>query len=406
MIRFAVYLICIAAIAGAYATYGGESQTASVRDISTYSHADISGHAYRQAGESNYCTSASQLYDSQDVLFCSQIPKLDRFRLFEIDLSRGRILFYEHGVLKKTFPVAYQAAYGKWFQTPTGYFEAGVKKPKFKSSIVPVYMEDAVQLYEDFFIHGIPYYEDGTRVTSQFSGGCIRLEDDIASDFYHEIQRGDSIVSYTTLAGLVSREGTVQPVEQDRFWVRQRFNSPLKVDWTWREDTAENYIQHTGIDLAPPPAGGSGAVDFPAYAVADGTVVQVVRNGQGDRGLGNTVLLSHTIDGMAMYGLYAHLDSIDPAMYIGAKVNAGDVVGVIGNSGYGCDFWRVGEDGCDSTNEPDTHLHLEFKTEPVLDAPVPDPACGISAEVHSCVGSTSEDPILFGYLDPMEVLFK
>lgn len=350
---------------------------------------------------SNRCRSESVLYLPEDTRFCANIPKLDRFRLFEINLSQNRILFYEQGILERTFPIAYQAAYGRWFQTPTGYFRMGAKKPKFKSSIVPVYMEHAVQLYEDFFVHGIPYYEDGTRVTSQFSGGCIRLEDGVAESFYATARQGDDVVSYVTLEGYLPKQGVASPVDQDSFWIRQRFNSPLKVDWTWRKETDENYIQHTAVDFAPLPN-----VSRPtAHAVADGIVQQIIINGSHDRGLGNTVLIAHRIDGVDMYGLYAHLDHIDEGLVVGGRVHAGDVVGLIGNTGYGCAYWHVGDDGCAATGEADTHLHFELKTKPVLDAPISDPTCAISKDIHSCVGSTSADPILFGYLDPMEVLF-
>jgi hypothetical protein len=110
-----------------------------------------------------FCDADTKFFDPEDKKFCTHAPMRDEFRLFEINLTENKILFYEHGMLRKTFPVAYQAPYGKWFQTPTGYFNLGVKNRKFMSSIVPVYMEYAVQLYEDFFVHAIPYHPDGTR---------------------------------------------------------------------------------------------------------------------------------------------------------------------------------------------------------------------------------------------------
>jgi hypothetical protein len=404
MLRFSIFLILIAAVIGGFLAFNSQSSAVPGEVFLSPSPVPILETVVLSAP--GRCTEETVLYAPEDTQFCNATPKLDRFRLFEVDLSANRILFYQQGMLAQTFPIAYQAAYGKWFQTPTGYFRIGVKHAKFRSSIVPVFMEDAVQIYEDFFIHAIPYYADGTRVTSQFSGGCIRLEDDVAENFYAITQRGDDVISYATLDGYRIREGFVSPVDIGRFWVRQRFNSPLKVDFTWHADNRENYIQHSGLDLAPPPAGGTGVRDLRAYAIADGTVAAIVRNGERDRGLGNTVILSVEIEGVPVYALYGHLARIREGLEVSQLVQKGEEVGVIGNTGYGCDYWRVGEDGCDATGEPDTHLHLELKTKPVLDSPVPDPDCGISKEIRSCVGSTSEDPKLFGYYDPFTTLFE
>lgn len=348
------------------------------------------------------CDEQTKFATTSDEQFCRERPLLSRARLFQINLTRNVILFFENGMLRNTFPVAYQAPYGKWFQTPTGYFNIGVKRLKFMSSIFPVWMENAVQLYEDFFIHAIPYYTDGTPVSSQFSGGCLRLHNDVAADFYATAQRGDDAVVYLSLSDAVVREGFVSPVNKKEFWIRQRFNSPLKTDWQWYEDKRYNYIQHTGVDLAPRP----GAEDLWVYAIADGTVVRIIHNGIDDAGLGNALILSHTIDGKIRYALYGHLSKIANTLVEGARVSAGDAIGVVGNTGYGCNYWHVGSDGCDENTEPDIHLHLEIKTKPVLTSPIPDICTLPSGKQTQCVGYTSDDPTKFGYEDPIPVLYE
>ncbi len=401
-----VLAVCILGIGGwIYADTESSKVAEGVRQSPVPSPAfspAASGSASADAGRTaNRCSGTSELYDSQDARFCYDVPKLNRFRLFEINLTGNRILFYEQGMLSRTFPIAYQAAYGKWFETPTGYFQVGVKKQKFMSSIVPVYMENAVQLYEDFFVHGIPYYADGTRVTSQFSGGCIRLEDPVAKDFYGIAQKGDDVVSYATMDGYAPKEGFSSPVRIAGYWVRQRFNSPLKVDFSWHEDNRENYIQHTGMDFAPLP----GERDTGVYAIRDGAVEKIVRNGEHDRGLGNTVILSHIVDGKTVYSLYGHLSYISNSLQPGSPVIRGEQIGIVGNTGYGCNYWKVGKDGCDNAEEADTHLHLEIKDIGDLGSPIQDPACAISKEIRSCVGYTSDDPRNFGYLDPLTFIF-
>lgn len=349
-----------------------------------------------------YCGPDTVLFDQVDTYYCQSSPKLDRFRLFEINLTDNRILFYENGVLGRTFPVAYQAPYGAWFQTPTGYFTVGAKKQKFLSSIVPVFMENAVQMYEDFFIHNIPYYRDGTKVTSQFSGGCLRLEDDIAKDFFDLVQSGDSVVSYTTLTNLTVRSGFASPVQKDSFWIRQRFNSPLKVQWKWSADKRDDYIQHAGLDLAPT----SNASDHGVYSIGSGVIDRIIHNGQDDAGLGNGVIIKHFFNGSIIYSLYGHLASVSESLSVGQSIATGTSIGIVGNTGYGCSYWHVGADGCEVIDDPDVHLHFELKKSPTLEPPI-DASCPIANHKGDrCIGYTPENPTQFGYYDPFTFLFE
>lgn len=353
----------------------------------------------------SYCASDVALWDQKDAELCTTPPKLNRFRLFEINLSAQRILLYENGLLRRTFPIAYQAPYGAWFETPTGYFTVGIKREKFMSSIAPVFMEDAVQLYQDFFIHAIPYYEDGTRVTSQFSGGCIRLRDDVAREFYDAVSSYDTIVSYESFDDWELREGFASPVDRASFWVRQRYVSPLKTDLRWHEDKRENYIQHAGVDLAPLP----NAHDTRVYAVYAGEVTRIVRNGNGDAGLGNTVIVRHTVGDTTLFSLYGHLSEIERYLREGDRVIAGQPLGVVGSTGYGCSYWHVGEDGCSASGEEDVHLHLEIKDAPVLSSPDPDTciiAQGEGTKETPCVGYSSHYPDSVGYHDPLGTIFS
>lgn len=351
----------------------------------------------------NFCAEEVSLVSEGDKKMCFRPPKISAFRLFELDLTNDRIMFYENGLLKKTFPIAYQAEYGKWFQTPTGYFEIGAKRTKLKSSIIPVYMEDAVQFYEDFFIHGIPYYEDGKKVSTQFSGGCIRLENEIAKDFFISAQKGDVVVSYLTFDKATIKEGFFSPVAMNDFWIRQRFNSPLKTIWEYLPERQDNYIQHAGVDFAPLPD----VKNLSVYAVFRGKVEKIVLNGEEDAGLGNTVILSHGEGKDRWYSLYGHLDSIDARLSVGEIVAGGEEIGSAGNTGYGCDFWKIGEDGCGQSGEKkDVHLHLEIKSAPVLESPRED-ICPLSNGKKSrCVGYASQNPLLVGYQDPLIFLFE
>ncbi|TRZ64151.1 MAG: murein L,D-transpeptidase, partial [Spirochaetia bacterium] len=152
--------------------------------------------------EENYCVSDIKFSDESDKKFCSQKSKIGGTKGLEINLTAEKALLYENGKLTSILPLAYQSQEGKWYQAPTGYYFAGVKKEKHVSSIFPVTMPYAFQYYEDFFIHGIPYYKNGEQVSSSFTGGCLRFADGIAEQIFNFINPGDPVLVYKTFDDL------------------------------------------------------------------------------------------------------------------------------------------------------------------------------------------------------------
>jgi murein DD-endopeptidase MepM/ murein hydrolase activator NlpD len=369
-----------------------------------------------------------------------KIPKVNEKRVFEVNLSENRIDFYEDGKLKQSFKIAYQSKEGIWYQTPTGYFRIGMKKGRHVSSIFPVYMDNAVQFYEDFFIHGIPYYENGQKVSSQFSGGCIRLEDDDAKKFYDLAQKDDLVIVFLTLDNFKVNPKFSFPVNKDEYWIRQRFNSPLRARYTGSKNRKIDYVQHAGIDLAPNPD----AKDFNVYSIYDGKIVKIVKNGNDDHGLGNVIIIEHNIDTLqnatqtnpvtnirvnprsdprssavysdnirvnprlnqrssAVYSLYAHLEKIREDLKEGDYVKKDEKIGEVGATGYGCNYWRIGEDGCDKLSRLDKHLHFEIKILPKLESPI-EAKCFINGSYKPCYGYVPDNPEKYGYLNPLKFL--
>jgi len=328
-------------------------------------------------------------------------PLIPEKRVFEINLTDNKIYFFEDNQLKTIIPIAYQAPYGKWYQTPTGYFRVGVKKEKHISSLFPVYMNYAVQMYEDFFVHEIPYYFNGEQVTSSFTGGCIRLETDNAKKFFNLAQKGDLIISYLTFDKVKIKDQFYPPVDYQNFYIRQRFNSPLRTLYTYQENREVDYLQHAGLDLAPKPQ----AKDLKVYSIADGKVVKVVKNGFEDHGLGNTVIVEYQIDDQKIYALYGHLAEIEKNLKEGYQLKKGEVIGKVGATGYGCDYWKIGKDGCDQSGLLDIHLHLELKTKPVLESPQ-EATCNINNRETKCYGYVPHNPQNYGYFDPFLFLFE
>jgi len=90
---------------------------------------------------------------------------------------------------------------------------------------------------------------------------------------------------------------------------------------------------HRGVDYGAP-------YGSPIRATADG----VIKFAGSRNAYGNTVILQH---GDSVKTLYAHMSRISDKSSVGARVNQGDVIGYVGNSG------RV----------TGTHLHYEFRVD-------------------------------------------
>ncbi len=99
------------------------------------------------------------------------------------DLLNMRISLVSSSSIE-TLPIITKGKPGSYYETPVGEYEAGLKNPKHWSTLGEVYMPYSVQFYANFFIHGIPYHTDGTKVSSTYSGGCIRLADEDAKKVY------------------------------------------------------------------------------------------------------------------------------------------------------------------------------------------------------------------------------
>jgi len=342
----------------------------------------------------SFCAEEINFLNEDDARFCLQAPKLIENRGLAVDLTGHKVLFYDQNKLIKILPLAYQSPEEKWFQAPSGYFRAGVKKQKHLSSLFPVVMPYSIQYYEDFFIHGIPYYRNGNEVSSQFTGGCLRLQNDFAKEVYDFLNSGDQILIYKTFEDLEIKAEFSSPVDQEKFFIQRRFLSPYRKSFFFSGTSIlnEDYYQHTGVDFRP-------TTDSPQsiYAIADGKIAEIQLNDGNDHGLGNTIIIEHQLSLKKIYSLYAHLDYIKPELTEGALIKKGETIGEAGNSGFGCrNYWRIGEDGCESQAPPDIHLHFEIKTASVLENPE---GRGLY------YGYVPDYPQKYGYLNPIEFLF-
>ncbi|PIR98345.1 MAG: hypothetical protein COT88_02135 [Candidatus Colwellbacteria bacterium CG10_big_fil_rev_8_21_14_0_10_41_28] len=114
----------------------------------------------------------------------------------ESDLSEMKIRFYENGEMKEELPIISKGREGSWWETPAGLYKVKGKEENHFSSFGNVYMPWSMPFQGNFFIHGWPYYPDGTPVAQGYSGGCIRLSDDAAKRIYELASVGTPILVF------------------------------------------------------------------------------------------------------------------------------------------------------------------------------------------------------------------
>jgi serine-type D-Ala-D-Ala endopeptidase (penicillin-binding protein 7) len=114
----------------------------------------------------------------------------------EADLSTMKIRHYRNGTVDFEAPILTKGKDGSWWETPAGVYSVELKKERHFSSFGQVYTPWNMVFQGNFFIHGWPTYPDGTPVSSQFSGGCIRLADKDAEALYRLIDNDTPVVVY------------------------------------------------------------------------------------------------------------------------------------------------------------------------------------------------------------------
>ncbi|MFA5934103.1 MAG: CapA family protein [Candidatus Paceibacterota bacterium] len=96
-------------------------------------------------------------------------------KIIRVNLETMKLYLYENGELQDTLPVIGKGKKGSYWETPGGEYKVLYKEENHFSSTGKVWMPYSMQFFGNYFIHGWPYYPDGTNVSAGFSGGCIRL---------------------------------------------------------------------------------------------------------------------------------------------------------------------------------------------------------------------------------------
>lgn len=111
-----------------------------------------------------------------------------------IHLDKMTLELRKNSISILTVPLISIGKKGSYYETIGGAYTNDYKEPLHFSSIGHVYMPYSVHIFGNYFIHGIPYFPDGTKVSSDFTGGCIRLSDENAKRVYDFVKKGTPII--------------------------------------------------------------------------------------------------------------------------------------------------------------------------------------------------------------------
>lgn len=141
--------------------------------------------------------SATHVISEEKNTSKKEVPTLSNNKKIDksiyINLSDMKVRLIDGDTVAETLSIVSKGRPGSYYETPGGIYKSDYKEEIHFSSIGHVYMPWSVHIFGNFFIHGIPYHEDGTRVSSTYSGGCIRLEDEDAKKIYKFIEKGTRI---------------------------------------------------------------------------------------------------------------------------------------------------------------------------------------------------------------------
>lgn len=123
----------------------------------------------------------SETYQSKSLNFISyDIPNAGKVII--VDLENMFIETLLDGTKQKEYKILAVGRDSSAGETTPGYYEVLSKEKNHFSSITKVRMPYSMQFFGNQFIHGRPYYSNGTKLSSEYSGGCIQLSDqDIVS---------------------------------------------------------------------------------------------------------------------------------------------------------------------------------------------------------------------------------
>lgn len=204
------------------------------------------------SGNSGYIKTTSDLRDS----FILQGKSF-----LEVNLSAMRIKLFLKGKAKKEWPILVKGDPQGWGGSALGLYNIMSGNTVSFSVVSEVYMPYALHYYGKYYIHGEPYYPDGNKRVTIFTGGCIQLYDKYAKEIYEmaelnmpvlviDKERGDYQYSSKELFALpeISAESYLA-ADLDSGFVFAEKNSEEKLPLTYLTQLMTALLVSENIDL-------------------------------------------------------------------------------------------------------------------------------------------------------------
>lgn len=159
----------------------------------------------------------SELAGTVKFLGYDDVSIPDKGKFILADLNKMTLTLYQDKKFSGQFKIASIGREGRPWETPRGEFFITEKKLNHRSTITGVWMPYSLPFLGNYFIHGWPYYQDGTPVAEGFSGGCIRLATEDAKEVFNFSNVGTKLFVVDDLPDISMRSWHYYPVDANLF---------------------------------------------------------------------------------------------------------------------------------------------------------------------------------------------
>ncbi|PIR41566.1 MAG: hypothetical protein COV31_00450 [Candidatus Yanofskybacteria bacterium CG10_big_fil_rev_8_21_14_0_10_46_23] len=164
---------------------------------------NIFGRIFGVGQKFNFVATKSEFEDRKEgePVGRERIPGI-AVKSIDVNLEAMTISLLEDGFAIARYPIA---AKGNPWSSPTreGTFTVKTKEPRHFSSLAKVWMPQAMQYSGDYFIHGWPYWPNGTLLATRYSGGCVRLGEGVSEAVFDWAEVGTAITVHSDVDKVV-----------------------------------------------------------------------------------------------------------------------------------------------------------------------------------------------------------
>ena len=108
----------------------------------------------------------------------------NRESFLEINLKEMVVRLYKDGNPIKEYSIRVKGKENDWGETPSGFFAIKGRETSHFSSLGSVFMPYSLRFQGNYYVHGLPYYSDGSLTGADFSSGCVNLSTEDAKELF------------------------------------------------------------------------------------------------------------------------------------------------------------------------------------------------------------------------------